>query len=82
MKKETIKTSPKVESVQIVKMDFYDAIRQVISGKSVARMEWKERGYFLQIVDGRLKIHKPDGKFYDLIVTDGDILGEDWMLVY
>jgi hypothetical protein len=80
-KTKVTSTSPKAPQVQVKKMDFYDAIRQIIAGKCVTRIEWLNPEIFLKLVDGHLEIHKLDDKFYDLIVSDGDMLAEDWMLV-
>jgi hypothetical protein len=77
----TSPTSPKPQQVQIKKFDFPEAIKQLNIGKSITRVGWSDPEYFLAVIDGHLKIHKPDSKFYDLIVTDGDMLAEDWMLV-
>jgi hypothetical protein len=64
-----------------VQMDFYDALREIMEGKIVTKLEWKNKGYY-GVLDGSfLKLHKPDGKLYSWILNDGDINGTDYVLV-
>jgi len=71
--------SPKV--VLPVKMNFPDAIREVIAGARITKLEWKNNNIY-GILDGtRLRLHKDDGKMYDWIISDGDITGEDWIVI-
>lgn len=81
MTNEEMSTSPTVQSVQIKKFDFPEAIRKLNMGQKVTRLEWGNPEYYLDVVDTHLKIHKPDNKFYDLIVSDGDMLADDWMTI-
>ena len=74
-------TSPKPTTIEVKKMDFPEAIRQVIKGKSVTKLEWQNHEFYVNLEDGYLKLHKPDGKSYNLIVSDGDLMGEDWLLI-
>lgn len=63
-------------------MDFYTALRFMMeSGASVSRGEWGDVEYYGLIRDGLLMLHKPDGKFHQWIVSDGDISASDWMIV-
>ncbi len=67
-----------------VVMDFPDAIRKVIQGKRITKLEWQDRDYYGLIKDGVLKIHKggdPEGVFYAWIINDGDLLGSDWIVL-
>jgi len=73
-------TSPVPAQMQVT-FDFPQSVRELLAQKKVTRLEWGNAEYFLQIVDTHVKIHKPDGKFYDLIVTDGDLSGTDWIIL-
>ena len=65
----------------VVQMDFYDALREVMDGKWVTKLEWKNEKFY-GVLDGSfLKLHKPDGKLYSWILNDGDINGTDYVLV-
>lgn len=60
---------------------FYGALRKVMQGKQITKLEWKnvdEYGFLSQ--DGMLKIHRPDGKDYNWALSDGDILGLDFII--
>jgi len=61
-------------------MDFPDAIRQVIDGKRITKLEWKDAEEFGVLLDGKLKIHR-HGKFFDWLINDGDLTGEDWIVI-
>jgi hypothetical protein len=75
-------TSPRPTNIiQEETFDFPEAIRCITFGMKVTKLEWADPEYFLQLVDTHLKIHKPDGKFYDLIITDGDLVGEDYKVI-
>ncbi len=73
------KTSPKKESDKT--FDFYEALAHVAAGKSITKLEWKDESIFLKLVDGRLCIYKEDKLFHPLIVTDGDMIGLDWVVI-
>lgn len=75
-------TSPKKTESKSMEMTFYQAIEEIAAGRKVTKLEWGNKNCFLQLINGHLKIHKPeDNKFHDLIVSDGDILGKDWIIV-
>jgi len=59
-------------------MDFPDAIRAVIDGKRVTKLEWNDPNIVVYL-DGHLKITL-EGSARDLIVSDGDMLGKDWVI--
>jgi hypothetical protein len=63
------------------KMDFPEAMRQVINGKKVTKLEWKNNNYYGFLNGQWLMIHKPDGKLYVWKVNDGDMLGTDWVVI-
>lgn len=64
----------------VATMNFPDAIRAVIDGHQVTKQEWQNPGIYVYRNDGFLKIHKADGSEHALMVSDGDLLGTDWLL--
>ena len=62
-------------------LDFNKAIAAIIGGKKIHKLEWGDKKYYCVLKDGRLKHHKPDGQFYDWVIQEGDLLGEDWVVV-
>ena len=60
-------------------MDFPDAIRQIMDGKKIARMSWNNTDYCF-MKDEWLTIFR-EGKFHTLLVSQGDLEGNDWYVV-
>jgi hypothetical protein len=61
-------------------MDFPDALRKVIDGKKITKLEWNDPKIYLFLDGGRLRMMK-ENTLFDLIVSDGDLLGTDWVIV-
>ena len=75
---ESLTPLPRKEG-QSITMNFPDAMREVISGKRVARIEWGNDDYgFLK--DEWLSIFTK-GKFHSWLVSEGDLMAEDWFIV-
>jgi len=74
-------TTPKRTKKQPNSYDFFDALREVFNGKVITKLEWNDPNYFVLMRNGHLTLRKPDEKFYDLIVTDGDMAGTDWVIL-
>ena len=75
------KVSPKPLPSKKVTVDFPKAIAEVIKGKKITRLEWgnkKEYGFLNADI---LSLHKSDGKNYQWIVNDGDLLAKDWVVI-
>ncbi len=60
-------------------MDFSEAIREIIKGEHVTKIEWNNKDTYIYLRE-TLRIHFSDGKDVDLIVSDGDMLGMDWII--
>ncbi len=74
--------SPKSRTKKPKQLDFFEALREVSLNKCITKLEWNEPNCYLKLVDGRLVIYKPDTKlFHPLIVSDGDMAGEDWIVI-
>jgi hypothetical protein len=71
--------SPVIE----VCMTFGKALKEVAAGKKIRRVEWLKDGTYLALdPKDQLSIFKTeDKKLHPLIVTSGDILGEDWVII-
>ena len=62
-------------------MKFAEIIDILLEEGKVRRKSWPE-GVFIQVRDGSLKIYNPeDKKVRPLLVSDGDLLGEDWVTI-
>lgn len=62
-------------------MTFAEAIQEITNGKWLSRKEWGNPNIYLLVWRGALSIHHADGHTTTLIVTDGDLLGDDWYVV-
>lgn len=60
-------------------MDFPDAIRQLINGKRIARVEWHNADYGV-LRNGWLTIFR-DGTFHTWLVNDGDLMADDFIVL-
>lgn len=60
-------------------MTFGEAMELVAEGKRVTKAEWGNTGIFLELKDGYLKIVKGDKPGDVLLVSEGDLIGKDWM---
>lgn len=71
-------TSPVVDTKE---MDFFSALRAIHDGKRVTRLEWQNSEYYCLMHDFRLCLHKPGNKIHSWIISDGDMAGEDWVIL-
>jgi len=62
-------------------MNFPDAIREVINGKKIFRLEWLDKGFYGFLNGETLSLHKPDGASYKWIISSGDLTAEDWIVI-
>ncbi len=62
-------------------MSFFEAMKHVAVDKKVSRSEWNDKEYYGFLNESRLSLHKPDGSLHDWIVSEGDMLGSDWIVV-
>ena len=63
-----------------ITMSFPDAMKQIINGKKVRRMEWETQSDYCLLKEGWLTIFRK-GKFHTWLVNDGDMLADDWYIV-
>lgn len=63
------------------RLGFYEALRHIVEGQRVTKLEWDNSEYWGQMLDGKLVLHKPDGIYYPWILSDGDVNGSDWLIL-
>jgi hypothetical protein len=73
-----LKSSPDSTQKEI---DFSSSIKYLLEGKKIHKLEWKNKEFYGALEGGTLKIHKPDGNFYQWILNDGDMLGKDYIVL-
>lgn len=90
------RTSPPTPHALVSQLSFPDALRAVIAGQRVTKLEWGNPNIFLHHADGFLRIVRgdkdialsqisaelPPGYNDALIISTGDLLGEDWVIVH
>lgn len=65
---------------QSITMSFPDAMREIVKGNKVRRLEWPVESDHCLMKDGWLSIHTK-GAFHTWSVNDGDMEGQDWIVV-
>lgn len=79
MPKRPQAVSPTKIKAKSTEMDFYDALKEMMRGKSVTKLEWGNRNVYGILKDGHLMLHKADNRYYDWILSDGDLHGDDFI---
>lgn len=62
-------------------MSFSQAITEVVLGKKITKLEWKDEQFYGMLKDELLVLHKPDGKFYQWIISEADLQGTDFIVI-
>lgn len=82
-KVNTIKQSPAptIGKPDEKRMNFGEAMEQVVQGKKIHKLEWEDRDYYGYLKEGRLTIRSTGNAEHDWIVSEGDLLGEDYIVI-
>jgi hypothetical protein len=78
---EDIKSSPMpfaVKSNEVI-MSFFDALKQVFTGKEVTRLEWGNPEIYVFLYEEKLTLHDDKG-LHLLTVSLADMKGNDWVI--
>lgn len=59
--------------------NFYRALKEMELGQKVTKLEWADEAIY-GYLEGVLKLNKR-GTVHQWIVNDGDIMGEDWIII-
>lgn len=79
--KKTKSLSPLPKQIMRAKvLSFTDAIMAVVGGKKIRREEWSDKEEYCLLKDNFLMIHR-NNKFHTWIVSEGDLLAMDWIIV-
>jgi hypothetical protein len=84
MEEQTRTFSPlpkKAETKQEVKINFYQALKEVENGKKIYKLAWEDKGFYGFLNNGILSLHKPDGNNYQWIISNEDLKGNDWIVI-
>ena len=76
--------SEEIKEAEIIPVGvpFPEAMREVLEGKKVTRVEWDDTEAYGYLNDGFLMIKKTDDKKdYQWIVSEADLKAEDWIII-
>ncbi len=57
------------------------ALEHVIAGKKITKLEWKNKHTYIALSEEKLLFLYIDGKKHQWTINDGDLLGEDWVVL-
>lgn len=83
MEKEKLEeqgTSP-IPQAETRLMSFYEALAELQNGVKITKVEWGNEDVYGILKDGVVMLHKDDDKFYNWIISDGDLGGDDWYVI-
>lgn len=63
-----------------VHVDFYVALKAIMDGAYVTKAEWNNKETYGYLREGKLTLFR-DNKDFDWILIDGDVAGEDWIVL-
>lgn len=80
--KQLVEPTSSPKPIPAPSVGFSKAMEEVAIGKKMHKLEWKDRGFWVEITaDDRLSLHKPDGMYYAWTITRGDMLLNDWVVL-
>ena len=82
-KKNSVSASPVPKQVKVVAskgVAFDVAIKAIMGGAKVRRAEWEDVQEYCLLKESFLMIHRND-KFHTWIVSEGDMLATDWVIL-
>lgn len=62
-------------------LTFADALASVLAGESITKLEWRDPDIYGRLLDGKLVLYMHDKQFHPWILSDGDLLGTDWIVI-
>ena len=78
-----VSTSPVPPSAPVAgqtSMKFPQAIEMLIGGAKIRREEWLDKEEYGLLKESFLMIHRGD-KFHTWIVSEGDLMAQDWVII-
>jgi hypothetical protein len=73
-------THSPIKPARPIGFDFPEAIKNIIAGKTVTKLEWANEEIFGVLKDGFLVIHNQTGD-HRWIVSEADLVGLDWIVI-
>ena len=76
-----MQTSPVIKKPSQVQIDFIQAVKELIDGKKVTKLEWNNPNIYFFIQDEYLRIMGADGQTHNTILRLPDLIGTDFIVV-
>lgn len=61
-------------------LSFYEALKCLVDGSKITRTEWENPEIYGFLNNGIVSLRK-EGSDHQWIISDGDILANDWILI-
>jgi len=61
--------------------NFSTAMEKVAEGKKISKKEWRSSQIYGELKDGKLILHKDDNVDYAWVISEGDLLGVDFIII-
>ena len=62
-------------------LNFMEALKHALEGKHIHKLEWVDKNFYGLLKDAIMQLHKSDGKFYQWVISEGDMSGTDWIVL-
>lgn len=69
-----------VPTKKLATMSFPEALKLVIEGKKISKLEWESNTIYAQLKEGWLALFT-DGQGNRWTINEGDLLGVDWFVL-
>lgn len=73
--------TPNFDVLPVKTFSFSGCIPYLCAGERIHKLSWKDREYYGVLRGGLLHIHKPTGSIHLWILNDGDLLGDDYIIL-
>ncbi len=76
--------SPTIYKEEEKKLSFFEALKAVKEGKKITKLEWNDKqvyGFLYNNNNNILCLHQKNGEINSWILNDGDLLGNDWIIL-
>lgn len=80
MDDQSISPSPQKPIAEEVHLSFYDALKAVADGKKITKAEWENQEIY-GFINTFLMLHKPEAGDRAWTISDGDLAGNDWIVL-
>lgn len=61
-------------------MNFGEALSETARGEKITKLEWGDKNIYGHLVNAELRLNK-NGKDYQWVISEGDIIGTDYIIV-